>query len=128
MADVSDLAVVGLGIGNLFDESDEHNARSLPHCVAASAAGVVVVVDDDDDDVDDGVVVVVVDDVAPGRNGVVWLGFVVRTAQPARGGNVLGDGVPLARVQQGAPRPLPPALATRASSPPLRLGGRGGAG
>lgn len=54
---------------------------------------------------------------------------VIRTAQPARGGGTLGEGVPLARMMLGsAPRPLPLALATRASSPPFRLGGLGGAG
>lgn len=53
----------------------------------------------------------------------------IRTAQPARGGGTLDKGVPLARMVFGnSPRPLPLALATRASSPPFRLGGRGGAG
>lgn len=42
----------------------------------------------------------------------------IRTAQPARGGDTLDKGVPLARMRLGkTPRPLPLALATRASSP-----------
>lgn len=51
------------------------------------------------------------------RRGDVSIG-VVRTARPARGGSARADGVPLATVQHDAPRPLPPDLATRASSPP----------
>lgn len=44
---------------------------------------------------------------------------VIGSSQPARGGDTLDEDVPLARMGLGnAPRPLPLALATRASSPP----------
>lgn len=64
-------------------------------------------------------------DAAGGVDETTELVVVVRTAQPAREGSDLGDAVPLAN--EDGPRPLP-ALATRASSPPFLLGGRGGAG
>lgn len=63
-------------------------------------------------------------DGVPGTDGLgldvgISVASVIRTAQPARGGGTLDEDVPLARMGLGnAPRPLPLALATRASSPP----------